>query len=163
MNKQCILYTDGACSGNPGVGGWAYSLHINIDELINNNVNLIDNEKALCILDSNGYDSHTTNNKMELTSVIRGLSKALSFKCVQVTLYTDSTYVQLGLTKWLNSWVRNNWQTSDKKEVKNIDLWQELYDIKNKILLEVIWVKAHSGNYWNEHVDKLAKNIILVQ
>lgn len=136
--KNVEIYTDGACSGNPGPGGWGAVL-------IYNGV-----EKQL-----SGSEKETTNNRMELCAVITAL-KALKEPC-NVTLTTDSKYVCDAINKgWLNSWQKNSWKKADKKPVLNIDLWQELLPLLDKHRVEFIWVKGHNGHKYNEICDKLA-------
>lgn len=136
--KNVEIYTDGACSGNPGPGGWGAVL-------IYNGV-----EKQL-----SGSEKETTNNRMELSAVITAL-KALKEPC-NVTLTTDSKYVCDAINKgWLTSWQKNNWKKADKKPVLNIDLWQELLPLLDKHRVEFIWVKGHNGHKYNEICDKLA-------
>ncbi len=137
MIKEVTLYTDGACSGNPGAGGWACVLVYG------------DKEKEL-----SGGEAVTTNNRMELTAVIEGL-KALKQKCV-VHLYTDSKYVLEGATKWLAGWQEKGWRKADKKPVLNVDLWQILADLLDAHEITWHWVKGHAGNVYNERVDALA-------
>ena len=134
------IFTDGACSGNPGAGGWGVLLRYK------------DTEKEL-----SGGATETTNNRMELTAVIEAL-KALKVRCV-VSLYTDSKYVMDGVNQWLPNWKKNNWRTSNKKsEVKNIDLWQQLDELLPKHEILWNWVKGHNGHPENERVDKLARD-----
>ena len=136
--KNVEIYTDGACSGNPGPGGWGAVL-------IYNGV-----EKQL-----SGSEIETTNNRMELSAVITAL-KVLKEPC-NVTLTTDSKYVCDAINKgWLNSWQKNSWKKADKKPVLNIDLWQELLPLLDKHRVEFIWVKGHNGHKYNEICDKLA-------
>ncbi len=137
MNKKITLYTDGACSGNPGPGGWACVLVYK------------DTEKEL-----SGGELETTNNRMELTAVIEGL-KALKESC-QVELYTDSKYVLEGATKWLQGWQEKGWKKADKKPVINVDLWQILVPLLSRHQIVWHWVKGHAGNPYNERVDMLA-------
>lgn len=137
MIKEVTLYTDGACSGNPGAGGWACVLVYG------------DKEKEL-----SGGEAVTTNNRMELTAVIEGL-KALKQKCV-VQLYTDSKYVLEGATKWLAGWQEKGWRKADKKPVLNVDLWQILANLLNAHEITWHWVKGHAGDVYNERVDALA-------
>ena len=142
------IYTDGACSGNPGPGGWAA---IVVTE--NGNIELSGGEKL------------TTNNRMELTAAIKALEHCSEQKIGQLSLklikiYTDSTYVKDGITIWINNWERNNWKTSDKKNVKNVDLWRTLKELVISQEVEWIWVKGHSDNPMNDLADKLAKNSI---
>ena len=136
--KNVEIYTDGACSGNPGPGGWGAVL-------IYNGV-----EKQL-----SGSEKETTNNRMELSAVITAL-KALKEPC-NVTLTTDSKYVCDAINEgWLTSWQKNSWKKADKKPVLNIDLWQELLPLLDKHRVEFIWVKGHNGHKYNEICDKLA-------
>lgn len=131
------MWTDGACKGNPGVGGWGAWLHSG------------EHRKELF-----GGAADTTNNRMELTAVIEGL-RALTKPC-EVTLYVDSTYVMNGITKWVAGWKRNGWRTSAKAPVKNADLWQALDDEIARHRITWKWVKGHSGDPGNEHADELA-------
>ena len=131
------LFTDGACRGNPGPGGWAALIRFGT------------REKEL-----SGGESPTTNNRMELMAAIRGL-EALKKPC-RVQLYTDSTYVRDGITRWIHGWLRNGWRTSDKKPVKNAELWQQLLDATQRHRIEWHWVKGHSGHAENDLVDALA-------
>lgn len=134
------IYTDGACSGNPGSGGWGVILRCN------------GVEKEL-----SGGEVETTNNRMELTAVIEGL-KALKKSC-KVIIYTDSRYVMDGVTRWLPNWLQNGWRTANKKSpVKNIDLWQTLESLLKKHQIKWVWVKGHNGHTENERVDELARN-----
>jgi ribonuclease HI len=131
------IFTDGACRGNPGPGGWAALMRIGA------------REKELA-----GGERLTTNNRMELTAAIRAL-QALTKPC-RVTLHTDSTYVRDGITKWIHGWRRNGWRTSDRKPVKNAELWQELLEAVAPHRIEWRWVKGHSGHAENDRVDALA-------
>jgi len=135
--KTVKIYTDGACRGNPGLGGWGVLLVFE------------DQEKELC-----GGDVDTTNNKMELKAAIEGL-KALTEPCL-VELTTDSKYVMKGITEWIENWKKNHWKTANKKPVKNKDLWIELYDLKSKHQINWNWVKGHAGHRENEIADELA-------
>ncbi len=133
------IFTDGACSGNPGAGGWGAILRCK------------NTEKEL-----SGGEAQTTNNRMELTAVIEAL-KALKAPC-DITLYTDSRYVMDGVTSWLANWKSNGWKTANKKSpVKNIDLWQLLDSLLEKHKIHWIWVKGHAGHPENERVDRLAR------
>ena len=140
--KQIILYTDGACSGNPGVGGWGCILDYkgNLKEL-------------------SGVSELTTNNQMEITAVIEGL-KALKEPC-EVEIYSDSAYVVNAFTQgWIDHWQNNNWRTADKKEVKNYDLWQNLLTLCNTHKVKWHKVKGHADNERNNRCDFLATNEI---
>ena len=139
---KVIIYTDGACSGNPGPGGWGAILMYK------------DNKKEI-----SGGKKNTTNNEMELTAVIEGL-KLLKYPC-EVELYSDSAYVvNAFLQKWIDNWVKNNWKTSNKEPVKNQELWKELYDLTKKHKVKFIKVKGHSDNEFNNRCDELARNAI---
>ncbi|MBQ8869935.1 MAG: ribonuclease HI [Alphaproteobacteria bacterium] len=140
MTARIEIFTDGACSGNPGIGGWGVLLRYK------------DIEKEL-----SGGELETTNNRMELTAVIEAL-KALKTVC-NITLYTDSKYVMCGITEWLENWKKNGWKTSNKKnDVKNVDLWQQLDELIKHHEIRWIWVKGHNGHLENERVDTLARN-----
>ena len=131
------IFTDGACRGNPGPGGWAALLRT------------VEKEREL-----SGGEPLTTNNRMELTAAIRAL-QALKRPC-RVQLHTDSQYVRDGITRWIHGWRNNGWRTSDKKPVKNAELWQELVDAAAPHRVEWHWVKGHSGHPENDRVDALA-------
>lgn len=135
--KQIELFTDGACKGNPGPGGWGALLRYG------------DVEKKLC-----GGEANTTNNRMELMAAIEGL-KALKESC-QVNLTTDSQYVRQGITSWMHGWKKNGWKTSARKPVKNADLWRLLDEQVNRHNVQWFWVKGHSGHRENEIADELA-------
>jgi ribonuclease HI len=132
-----IIYADGACKGNPGPGGWGAWIRMG------------DHSKELC-----GGEPITTNNRMELTAAIRAL-QALKRTC-DVRIYTDSVYVQKGMTEWIDGWKKRGWRTADKKPVKNDDLWQELDAIASQHKVEWRWVKGHAGDPGNERADALA-------
>jgi ribonuclease HI len=132
------IYTDGSCIGNPGNGGWAAILLIN--------------EKKIKI---KGYKKNTTNNQMELTAPIKALKKIPISEKIEI--YTDSKYVKIGITEWVTKWKKNNWKTSSKKKVKNIDLWKELDNLNEKYQIKWCWVKGHSGDILNDEVDQLAR------
>lgn len=134
---KVTLYTDGACKGNPGSGGWGVFLKYG------------EHEKELC-----GGETDTTNNRMELTAAIRGL-EALKRPC-QVDLYTDSQYVRKGITEWINGWKKNGWKTASKQPVKNDDLWRSLDELTKKHAVKWHWVKGHAGDPGNERADQLA-------
>ena len=135
--KQVEIYTDGACRGNPGPGGWGALLRSG------------GHEKELF-----GGEPATTNNRMELTAAIRGL-EALNRPC-RVDLYTDSQYLRLGITQWLETWKRKGWKTAGRKPVKNQDLWRALDDQAGRHEIRWHWIKGHSGHSENERADKLA-------
>ncbi|HLG85633.1 MAG TPA: ribonuclease HI [Alphaproteobacteria bacterium] len=135
------IFTDGACSGNPGPGGWAALLRHGTTER-----------------ELSGGDRHTTNNRMELMAAIAGL-EALK-RPARVALHTDSIYVKDGITRWLPRWKAAGWRTADKKPVKNLDLWQRLEAAAAPHEIEWLWVKGHSGHPENERVDRLARDEI---
>lgn len=135
--KAVEIYTDGACRGNPGPGGWGVLMIYQ------------GQERELC-----GGEAHTTNNRMELTAAIEAL-RALKRSC-EVTLFTDSEYLRRGITEWLPVWHRRGWRTADRKPVKNVDLWQALDGLVANHRIEWHWVKGHSGHAGNERADALA-------
>jgi len=137
MTREIAIYADGACKGNPGVGGWGVLLECDgrTRELF-------------------GGEADTTNNRMELTAVIRAL-EALT-QPSRVKLHTDSQYVQQGITIWIHDWKKRSWKTAGKKAVKNEDLWRQLDELARKHEVEWIWVRGHAGHDGNEHADMLA-------
>jgi len=135
--SRVVIYTDGACRGNPGPGGWGVWLQYG------------DHEKELW-----GGVEATTNNRMELTAVIEGLL-ALKRDC-DIVLYTDSEYVRKGMTEWLSGWKARGWKTAARKPVKNADLWQQLDELAASHMIDWRWVKGHSGDPGNERADELA-------
>ena len=136
--KHVDIFTDGACSGNPGPGGWGAILRYN------------GKEREL-----NGGEADTTNNRMELLAAISALN-ALKEPCT-VDLFTDSAYVRDGIAKWMFGWKKNGWKTADKKPVKNAELWQALDDARKPHKVEWHWVKGHAGHPENERADELAR------
>ena len=140
--KRVEAFTDGACKGNPGPGGWGVVLRTG------------SREKEL-----SGHEPHTTNNRMELTAAIRALT-ALKEPC-HVMLHTDSRYMIDGITRWCFGWQRNGWKTSARKPVLNADLWQELIEAVRPHRIEWIWVKGHDGHAENERADRLASDAAL--
>ena len=138
MKKEITIFTDGACSGNPGKGGWGAVLLYQ------------DNEKHL-----SGSEKLTTNNRMELKATIEAL-KAIKYPS-KIKLYTDSQYVKNGITEWIINWKKNGWKTANKKEVKNRELWTELDNLSNSFEIKWSWVKAHSTDNLNNEVDLLAR------
>ena len=140
--KKVTIYTDGACSGNPGPGGWGAIL-------------MMDDYKK----EISGYSENTTNNIMEITAVLEAV-KMLKYEC-EITIYSDSAYVvNAFLQGWIYNWQKNNWKTADKKPVKNKELWQELYNELSKHKFEFVKVKGHSDNEFNNRCDYLATNEI---
>ena len=149
------IYSDGSCSGNPGAGGWAYVMVIKTFQ-----------GDSIISRDSGGVPD-TTNNRMELLAVINALEalNEMSNLPRAISLYTDSQYVQKGITEWINQWKRNQWRTSDKKQVKNQDLWQKLDALSTDLqsgefTISYKWVKGHEGNVYNELCDKMARQAI---
>ena len=139
--KKVVIYTDGACRGNPGNGGWGAILNYN------------DKTKEI-----KGFASNTTNNIMELTAVIKSI-ELLKEPC-QITVFTDSKYVQNGISTWIHGWKKNGWKTANKKSVKNKNLWLALDDQAAKHNISWEWVKGHSGHPLNERADELANQAI---
>ena len=139
---EIVAYTDGACSGNPGPGGWGVVL-------LAREAGRVLKEREL-----SGGEALTTNNRMELTAVIRAL-EALK-KPSRVRLHTDSKYVQQGISSWIHQWKRRGWRTADKKPVKNEDLWRELDELAVRHQIEWLWVRGHAGHDGNEKADELA-------
>ena len=142
QNERIEIFTDGACSGNPGPGGWGVLLRWR------------DHEKELC-----GGEAQSTNNRMELMAAIQGLESLT--RPSKVRLVTDSTYVKDGITKWIHGWKRNGWKTAAKKPVKNEDLWRRLEAALGPHDVEWHWVKGHDGHAENERADELARRGIL--
>ena len=132
------IYTDGSCLKNPGNGGWAAIIRT-------------DNE----VKKISGSEKDTTNNRMELMATINALKEVNSEDLIEI--YTDSKYVKNGITDWIHNWIKNNWKTSNKEDVKNKDLWVQLHELSNNSKIKWNWVKAHAGNPLNEEVDLLAK------
>jgi ribonuclease HI len=140
---QLEIYTDGACSGNPGPGGWGAVIYYQGIEQ-----------------DLSGGDVHTTNNRMEMSAAIKAL-EALPHQGAQVNIYTDSQYLRDGITRWMMNWKKNNWITTDKKPVKNKDLWLRLDDLEHHHTINWHWVKGHNGHPRNERADALARKGII--
>ncbi len=141
MSERIVIYTDGACSGNPGPGGWGAILRSG------------EYEKEL-----SGGEPETTNNRMELMAAIAALEELRQPS--PVDLFTDSTYVRDGITSWIHNWKRNGWKTAAKKPVKNVDLWKRLEAAMERHEIDWHWVKGHAGHPDNERADELARNAI---
>ena len=135
------IYTDGSCLNNPGNGGWAAIINVNGE-----------------VKKISGSEKDTTNNKMELMAPIKALQEIRGNE--QIEIYTDSQYVKLGITEWINTWLKNNWKTSKKENVKNKDLWLELDILVSKKEIEWKWVKGHSNDHYNTIVDEAARKAI---
>lgn len=143
MKNNIVIYTDGACKGNPGEGGWGVYIELNsVSKKIY------------------GYEENTTNNRMEITAAIEALNE-LDVKS-DVLLYTDSKYLMEGINSWIKNWKLNNWKTSAKKDVKNVDLWKKIDELNSLHNVEWKWVKGHSGDFGNEMADNLA-NLAIVK
>ena len=136
------IYTDGACSGNPGTGGWAAII--------------IENNKVKDMF--SGSEKNTTNNQMELLATIKAIQKFK--KKSEISIFTDSTYVKDGITSWINRWEKNGWKTTSKKPVKNKELWKKLQNLSSKHSVKWIWVKGHAQDKYNNLVDELAQEAI---
>lgn len=146
--KNIQVYTDGGCSGNPGPGGWAFVICREDGEDISRS----------------GAEPYTTNNRMELTAVIRALAfleeSGMADESTHISVHTDSQYTQKGITEWITLWKRKNWRTSSKQPVKNRGLWEELDALSGRLKPEWFWVKGHAGNPYNELCDKLTGEAI---
>lgn len=142
MDNRIYIYTDGACKGNPGPGGWGALLKYK------------EHKKEI-----NGFSKNTTNNIMELTAVIESL--LIIKQKSNITIITDSNYVKDGITKWIANWKNKGWKTSNKKPVKNKDLWKKLDDLSNNHNIKWEWVRGHTGNPGNERADQLANEAII--
>ena len=140
--KKVVIFTDGACSGNPGPGGWGAVIY-----------------KDETKYELSGYSSETTNNRMEIVAAIKAL-ESLKEKC-SVSLNTDSNYLKLGITTWILNWKRDNWKGQNKKIIKNVDLWKKLDELNSRHNVTWNWVKAHAGNPDNEKADSLATTAII--
>ena len=141
MTDKIEIYTDGACSGNPGPGGWGAIL-------------LYKGHKK----EASGGQKNTTNNQMEMLAVTEAL-KLVKLES-EITVYTDSKYVMDGITKWIFNWKKNGWKSANRKPVKNVEFWKDLDEQVKKHKIEWVWVKGHSGNHYNELVDELARNAV---
>ena len=150
MKKALSIFTDGGCSGNPGPGGWAYVMI----------VETFQGEKI--VAEGKGAEKDTTNNRMELMAAIAALRRLKHLRSVPrlYTVYTDSQYLQLGITEWIAKWKQKNWRTSDKAPVKNQDLWKELDALAAELVPDWEWVEGHAGNKWNERCDRMTHEAI---
>jgi ribonuclease HI len=150
MATALNVYTDGGCSGNPGPGAWAYVMVLSTFQ----------GERK--VLEEKRAEKYTTNNRMELHAVIAALRalKASDNLPRQATVYTDSQYVQKGITEWIQLWKRNSWFTSERRPVKNQDLWKELDALTGELALQWQWVKGHAGNTWNERCDHMVQEAL---
>jgi ribonuclease HI len=155
-----VVYTDGGCSGNPGPGGWAYVI-------LGPSQERPGGSGPEVLAEDSGGERQTTNNRMELLAVIAALRKAQSLfnssknsYNERITVYTDSQYVQKGITQWIGNWKRNAWRTSGKQPVKNQDLWLELDSVTSTLPVDWRWVKGHAGNEYNERCDAMVQNVM---
>ncbi|MDR0688984.1 MAG: ribonuclease HI [Spirochaetaceae bacterium] len=161
------IYTDGGCSGNPGPGGWAYMIIRGNSPNKENRSRLqtsprTTKEEGEIITENYGAEFDTTNNRMELTAALESL-KALSTLRLppqDVTVFTDSQYVQKGMSAWIKSWKRNGWRTGERKPVKNRDLWERLDELAANFLIDWQWVKGHAGNRYNERCDQMTRRAV---
>jgi ribonuclease HI len=144
MKSPLIIYTDGACSGKPGPGGWG--------------VFIVDNDKQE--FEFFGSEELTTNNRMEMMGAIKALEQ-LSEEGAEVEIHTDSAYLKNGITVWIHGWLKNNWKTSTKTPVKNQDLWEKLHKLMKKHTVKWQWVLGHVGVFGNERADALARNAVV--
>jgi len=150
MDASLKIYTDGGCSGNPGPGGWAYVM---VQQTF---------QGFHIIAQNKGGEKDTTNNRMELRAVIEALRalKTMDGVTRNAAVHTDSQYVQKGITEWIHAWKRNSWRTSDKKPVKNKELWLELDSLSGEFSLKWEWIKGHAGNKYNELCDAMTQEAI---
>ena len=153
MAESLKIFTDGGCSGNPGPGGWAYVIVGNREP---------EADEHHIIAEKWGAERQTTNNRMELMAVIESLKAVKTMPSVreQVTIYTDSQYTRKGITEWIRNWKRNNWRTSNKKPVKNQDLWMVLDALAGEFTLKWEWVPGHAGVEYNERCDQMTQTAI---
>jgi ribonuclease HI len=163
------IYTDGGCSGNPGPGGWAYI--IIRDNLPANKTAGVPQvrpswarktQEEEIIAENYGAEVDTTNNRMELTAVLEALEalSKLQLPSQELTVFTDSQYVQKGMSAWIKTWKRNDWRTGDRKPVKNQDLWEHLDELASQFIIEWLWVRGHAGNEYNERCDRMTQQAI---
>jgi ribonuclease HI len=163
METELKIFTDGGCSGNPGPGGWAYVISAGGE----------DGTPAEILAEKWGAEGNTTNNRMELKAVIAALeavsapeggsaaATAVSVPAAgRITVFTDSQYVQRGITQWIQGWKKNNWRTFDKKPVKNQDLWERLDRLASDLAPRWVWVRGHAGNEMNERCDRMTRKAI---
>jgi len=150
MDAGLKIYTDGGCSGNPGPGGWAYIMVLETFQ----GKKITAQEK--------GVERNTTNNRMELSAVINALRALKTMDDIprKIALYTDSQYVQKGITEWIHGWKRNSWKTSDKTPVKNQDLWKELDLLAGEFSVKWEWIRGHAGHEYNERCDRMTQEAI---
>ncbi len=143
MMSNVEIYTDGACSGNPGPGGWGVLILHNLKEKI-----------------LSGANKNTTNNVMELTAVLIALKYIKNNIKQKVIIYTDSSYVVNGYNIWMTNWSQRGWKKSDGKQILNLELWQQIFQFRHYQHVQIIWIKGHNNNIYNEKVDQIAKSMI---
>jgi len=155
--SEFLIYTDGGCSGNPGPGGWAYVIINNKEQITNNK-----EREPVLVVEKWGAERETTNNRMELMAVISALEYLRQIRppAGKASVFTDSQYVQKGMTVWITDWKNRGWKTSGKKPVKNQDLWQRLDSLAAEIFINWVWVKGHAGDKYNERCDFLTQKAI---
>jgi ribonuclease HI len=161
MGTELKIYTDGGCSGNPGPGGWAYVIVEESGEAGDRSQQKIPGSYKI-IAEEWGAENNTTNNRMELGAVIAALEYlcGLALSPVKIAVFTDSQYVQKGMTLWIHSWKRNNWRTRGKEPVKNQDLWRQLDELSGRFPISWIWIKGHAGDEFNERCDRMTQKAI---
>jgi ribonuclease HI len=156
METELKIFTDGGCSGNPGPGGWAYVITADRG----------DGTAVAILAEKWGAEGDTTNNRMELRAVIAALEAVSGPEALpdaapaRITVITDSQYVQKGITQWVHNWKKNDWQTTDRKPVKNRDLWERLDRLASGLALRWAWVRGHAGNELNERCDRMVQRAI---
>jgi ribonuclease HI len=168
MGTELKIYTDGGCSGNPGPGGWAYIIIEEPGETGGEMGKMGDRAQRESprpdniIAEKWGAENNTTNNRMELGAVIAALEflSGSALSPAKITVFTDSQYVQKGMTLWIHSWKRNNWRTSGKEPVKNQDLWRRLDELSGRFPISWIWVKGHAGDKLNDRCDRMTQKAI---
>jgi ribonuclease HI len=166
MGTELKIYTDGGCSGNPGPGGWAYVIIEEPGKMGDRKMGDRAPQKSpgsyKIIAEKWGAENNTTNNRMELGAVIAALEflSGSALSPAKIAVFTDSQYVQKGMTLWIHSWKRNNWRTSGKEPVKNQDLWRRLDELSSRFPISWIWVKGHAGDELNERCDRMTQEAI---
>jgi ribonuclease HI len=162
MGTELKIYTDGGCSGNPGPGGWAYVIIEEPGEM-GDRARQKPSGTPKIIAEKWGAEKNTTNNRMEMNAVIAALEFLLisALSPGKITVFTDSQYVQKGMTQWIYAWKRNNWRTSGKEPVKNRDLWQRLDELSSRFSIQWTWVKGHAGDEFNERCDRMTQEAII--
>ena len=163
LGTELDIYTDGGCSGNPGPGGWAYVVveaGVRAENVIGDRAKIASDK---IISERWGAEVNTTNNRMELLAVISALEdvKNLALSPGMIRIFTDSQYVQKGMTEWINNWKQKQWKTSGKESVKNKDLWLRLDQLASQFEINWVWIRGHAGNALNEHCDHMTQQAIM--